>query len=146
MDAKEFASRLSAANQIREERLGEIKKKLSKQVLQLQQWGKTQVTLTIFDLLAAKAAFDSVEGEGFFDRSLEYGGQDSIKGVMAYLAEGGEHYSNLCIYGAGGFNRYFVREDGTIVFSERHAHSGHTAKAVAAGFGLLDNLPQEEWR
>jgi hypothetical protein len=101
------------------------------------------MSINLCRLEEAKAAFDAVEGAGFFERSAgPYSGYDSVRGALE--REG--RYNNCCIYGGDGFNRYFVRLDGTVVFSERHAHSGHTAKAVEAGFDLLDGLPPEQWR
>lgn len=40
------------------------------------------------------------------------------------------------IYGIGGWNRYFVRDDGEIVFSYWHALSEGRKKARGAGFRL----------
>ena len=43
-------------------------------------------------------------------------------------------FTSAIIYGAGSWNRYFVRSDGALFYSRRHGRN--EPKAVAAGFPI----------
>jgi hypothetical protein len=67
-----------------------------------------------------RAAFDLAEGNGYFDRSMadERGHDQSLGSVMKTLKSDWkqpEYSLGLCIYGAGGWHRYFVGKDGEVI-------------------------------
>ena len=45
-------------------------------------------------------------------------------------------YVNYSIYGSGGWNRYYLRGDGRIVFSKYHSSHDGCEKAFRAGFDI----------
>jgi hypothetical protein len=90
---------------------------------------------------ALRAAFDYVERPGFFDRSMvensEYSIQYAIERVTDPILTTGA-WCVSTVYGDGGWNRYFVYRDGTIMFSRSHAERGCISRAVTAGFAIFD--------
>ena len=98
------------------------------------------------------AAFNAVEGTGWADRQIL-----EDKELRQYRMDNGkEHHRHInalvhvirkqefsgcdCIYGSGGFNRYFVRKDGSVDFSASHAlypKEKTTEKARMAGFNII---------
>ena len=82
-----------------------------------------------------KTAFDDMEFEGFFDDSSKKD-HCGIGGARKWLGEGYEA-GNICVYGRGGGNRYFVKHDGDIFFSAHHALPKDVEKARALGFQIL---------
>jgi hypothetical protein len=110
-----------------------------------------------------RAAFDLLEGEGFYDRSSS---DESMVGIRRareallerqkdyidfWMQEGAykddtpeeqeedkDHFNwrdsiGISIYGSGGWNRYMVQVDGTIGFSRMHG-PGKAEDAGALGF------------
>lgn len=45
--------------------------------------------------------------------------------------------TGICIYGLGGWHRYYVLGTGEVVFSVKHSHEVAQKKATAAGFTLF---------
>jgi hypothetical protein len=98
-----------------------------------------------------EAAFDLMEGKGFFRMSASDDHEHTVKKarerLTKYLKELEEDddpewtleerekdkmYWSHCIYGCGGWHRYFVRGDGTIDFSAFHANFPKDKKAQDA--------------
>lgn len=53
------------------------------------------------------------------------------------FSDGGKDWfdsNKTILYGAGGFHRYYINEDGTVRFSHRHALPDAIAKALSLGF------------
>ena len=101
-----------------------------------------------------KAAFDAVEGQGFYDHNKYSKGDqtiDSVIGQLLKLREAKEASSELyedyddnyvidTIYGNGGVHRYPVRLNGNIAFSAMHANypsEEHIEKARQQGFEIF---------
>lgn len=99
------------------------------------------MSVSIFDSNCYKKLYQ-VEGETWLKNEqtqlaqmadLDYPmSAHSFTGALARFAQDG----TAVIYGAGGYNRYFIREDGRIVFSVSHSTSEGRKKAEAAGFDL----------
>ena len=58
-----------------------------------------------------------------------------------WLIKNGDHAgpndsTQIVIYGEGGWTRYYVRGDGSVVFSERHSAPKSLERAKAAGFTI----------
>jgi hypothetical protein len=96
-----------------------------------------------------RAAFDLMEGEGFFDESM---GTTHWSGctLLDFLLWHAEQEGRFClqgdrrdlpchgpvVYGSGGLHRYFIGADGTIWYSWRHgAYKDKDAEAV--GFRIF---------
>ena len=91
-----------------------------------------------------KAAFDLLEGNGFFKRSAAASDEYSVGGIRAWLkgktyAEEDRGYVAATIYGAGGVHRYHVRNTGEIVFSKSHSSNwgrNYVKEAADLGFEI----------
>lgn len=82
-----------------------------------------------------RAAFDLAEGEGFFNRSLadDRGTDQSIGAVIKTIKSNWQQPEcsiGLCIYGSGGFHRYFVGKDGEVIADPYYGLSAETATAL----------------
>ena len=115
------------------------------------------------DLLALWAAFDSVEGDGFFAGDIRRKSPYSILGAINWCRDQQDEihqeaqaewdkdktkdyleikrritenqtYANVCIYGAGGYHRYYIRINGDIEFLDSFALAEGREKARKAGF------------
>jgi hypothetical protein len=96
--------------------------------------------------------FDSVEGKGFFEFCKRFahnplgprkdytlwGAREWLKDVEGTSEEDVSSCSCYQIYGQGGWNRYFVRKDGSIEFSVSHGTKEAAEKAKAVGFKLFE--------
>jgi hypothetical protein len=115
------------------------------------------LNLLCTEMSELEAAFDLMEGDGFFKSSATDGGsRHSIKAALGRLqnhfreieesdltpeeVEDENRYWCHVIYGNGGWHRYMVRGDGTIEFSAHHAHWPKENKirdAESLGFRIL---------
>ena len=97
-------------------------------------------------------AFNAVEGDGWAERLVT-----EDERMVVWARENGKdyqtHFTSIahvikkkeftgceCIYGSGGFNRYFVRKDGSVDFSSMHAmypNDKTIEKARSAGFEII---------
>lgn len=86
---------------------------------------------------AVIAAIAQIEGAVWAEIERE-NGQYSVDGALAEARK--EKYGEGCIYGYGGTHRYFVRNDGSVYFSEGHG-SKTVARAHELGFMTLSEAP-----
>jgi hypothetical protein len=80
------------------------------------------------DIKTLSRAFDDMEGIGFFDESLDRENGSSLGDAYEMVAthepwddEEDPKDILMSVYGAGGFNRYLITADGSILFSKIHA-------------------------
>lgn len=76
-------------------------------------------------------AIAKIEGEYWVETEKE-NGRYSVDGALAEAQR--EPYGEGCIYGYGGTHRYFVRNDGSVYYSEGH---GRTSLEQARKLGFL---------
>jgi len=92
---------------------------------------------------ALQQAFDAVEHPGFFEQSVNYGGEYGIWHAWDRLTQPGVYESDFSIatiYGDGGFNRYFVYAYGSVLFSRDHATPSDIRRAGRAGFAMFEAI------
>ena len=81
-----------------------------------------------------QAAFDLLEGDGFYAASAADAYYEHLGGVRKALAHPERIDGFLVLYGRGGWHRYFVRTDGTVLAD---AHYGiNPQSAASVGFDL----------
>jgi hypothetical protein len=88
-----------------------------------------------------EAAFDAVEGIGYWSRCIKYPDRFCLKEVkqalLAQMACSPNWDGCFVIYGAVGLHRYFVWADGEIKYSVAHGRRD-AVKASASGFELFN--------
>lgn len=79
-------------------------------------------------------AMADIEGLGWANNQLKE--HESLSGALRYFEKHKEHerLSPYQIYGNGGINRWFVKGDGTVTFSEGHALEDTVEKVKRRGF------------
>lgn len=96
-----------------------------------------QLNLLTSDPADLQAAFDLMEGDGFWERSMGEPAEDFIGATNIRTANNwlrGEGYwldrhddegprGFACVYGAGGGHRYYIRPDGRVDYSLHHGMS-----------------------
>ena len=85
------------------------------------------------------AAFELMEGR--FEGKL-HGGMDRPEQMADETMAALEAGTNAVVYGAGGWHRYFVTEERTIVFSVRHCCDGRRAELHVTN---ARDLEMEAW-
>ncbi len=109
-----------------------------------------QLNLLTSDPEDLQAAFDLMEGEGFYKQSMNPPRwadvfADNLKNAIDWLTgKGCWDYREsdempigfACIYGRGGGHRYFVRPDGRLDYSLHHGRS-KGADAESLGFHCM---------
>ena len=77
----------------------------------------------------ARAERANAEGDAvWLNRQLNVSGPYTVKGTLERYQAAGKNDGNCagvlktaCVYGSGGYNRWFFTENGTVRFSEHHA-------------------------
>ena len=105
------------------------------------------INLLTTPIAQQREAFDSIEFEGFFEWSSNQDKSEySVFGAYDVLTNpdriGVPYDENCCyacsvIYGDGGWNRYYVYEDGTVRFSAAHATPKDVSVAGYNNFAIL---------
>lgn len=65
-----------------------------------------------------EVAFDTLEGKGFFKRSISKDDGYSLMTAIRCHQEG----MTMCVYGNGGYHRYYLSIDGRLTFSGMHSN------------------------
>ena len=86
---------------------------------------------------AVIAAIAQIEGPVWAEVERE-NQQYSVDGALAQARK--DPHGEGEIYGYGGTFRYFVRNDGSVYFSENHGRTG-VERARALGFKMLSEAP-----
>jgi hypothetical protein len=96
-----------------------------------------ELNLLTTDESKVQNAFDEVEGEGWFDESMNDQHDLSLGPVKKRVENKNVGPQGANVYGKGGIHRYWVRRDGRIDFSKYHADEEAINKAKNVGFHIF---------
>ncbi|MEK7644715.1 MAG: hypothetical protein AAB391_00110 [Patescibacteria group bacterium] len=132
----------SEIEDLEEELLRERKKKAADEIERQQEKMESKIPKNLLthyeDTLRAMSY---LEGEGWLlgEKAEGQTAASALKAIESW-SKGktgeGAPVSLFTIYGAHGFNRYFVYSDGSVLFSAGHASKKDTERASRLGFGI----------